>query len=124
MSHPINSSQFKESTVNIIAAGSRLEGKLYFENISRVHGILVGEIEARDGSTLILSESGMIEGNVNADTLMIDGFVQGNIHARTKVVISGTGRVLGNITTPSLTIGFGAFFEGDCLMDSVAEAKA
>ena len=119
MTTPLN-----ESTINIIAVGSRLEGKIVFENISRVHGTLVGQIEAKDGSTLILGESGMIEGTVHADTLMIDGFIQGNIHARTKVTISGTGRVLGNIKTPSLTIGFGAFFEGECLMEKLVAPSA
>ncbi len=109
----------KETTINLIAEGTRLEGKISFENISRVYGILVGEIIATPGSTLILGETAKIEGTIQADTLIVDGFVQGDIKARTKVVLSGTGRVVGNIRTPSLVIDFGAYFEGQSLMEEI-----
>ncbi len=103
----------QESSINVIAEGTRLEGKIYFDHVSRVHGELKGEIFAKEGSTLILSETAYVEGDIHADTLIIDGFVQGNIEAKSKVVLSTTGRVIGNITAPSLSIGFGAFFEGE-----------
>jgi cytoskeletal protein CcmA (bactofilin family) len=106
-----------ESAINIVSEGTRVEGTIVFDQISRVHGTLVGEVQARPGSTLILSETSVVEGNIHADTLMVDGFVRGDIRATGKVVVSGTGRVLGNIATPSLTIEFGAFFEGSCSME-------
>ena len=106
-----------ESGINIIAEGTRIEGKATFDQVSRFHGVLVGEAHAREGSTLVLCESSVVEGDVFADTLMIDGYVQGNIQARSRVVISGTGRVVGNIQTPSLKLEFGAYFEGRCEME-------
>lgn len=106
-----------ETSVNIIAEGTRIEGKAVFDQVSRFHGTLVGEAHAREGSTLILSESSVIEGDVFADTLRVDGYVQGNIRARTRVIVSGTGRVVGNIETPSLKLEFGAYFEGRCNME-------
>jgi cytoskeletal protein CcmA (bactofilin family) len=113
-----------ETSVNIIAEGTRIEGKAVFDQVSRFHGTLVGEAHAREGSTLILSESCIVEGDVFADTLMVDGFVQGNIRARTRVVVSGTGRVIGNIQTPSLKLEFGAYFEGRCNMEQASSAAA
>jgi cytoskeletal protein CcmA (bactofilin family) len=106
-----------ETSVNIVSEGTRIEGKVVFENVTRFHGTLSGEIHAREGSTLILAESSVVEGDVFADTLLIDGFVQGNVSARTRVVVSGTGRVVGNIQTPSLKLEFGAYFEGSCNME-------
>ena len=111
------SAKVTESSLNIVAEGTRIEGKIRFDQVSRVHGVLVGEVRAEDGSTLILGETGMIEGNVLADTLMVDGFVRGDIVARSRVVLSSTGRVVGNIKAPSVTIDFGAYFEGRCMMD-------
>jgi cytoskeletal protein CcmA (bactofilin family) len=108
-----------ESAINLISEGTRIEGKAIFDQISRFHGTLVGEAHGRDGSTLILCESSLIQGDIFADTVMIDGFVQGNIHARTRVVISGTGRVVGNIETPSIKLEFGAYFEGRCMMEKL-----
>lgn len=106
-----------ETSLNMLAPGTRIEGKILFDEVSRVHGILMGEIYAKDGSTLILSETAVVEGNIVADTLMIDGYVQGDVIAKTRVVISRTGRVVGNIKTHLLIIEFGAYFEGRCHMD-------
>lgn len=105
-----------ETEINVIAEGTRIEGKLHFDHVSRVHGTLVGEVTASPGSTLILAESSLVKGNIQADTLLVDGFVEGDITASTKVVVSGTGRVIGNIRTHSLSIEYGGHFEGQCSM--------
>ena len=107
-----------ENTVNIIAEGTLLEGKIRFEHVSRVHGILKGSVVAAPGSTLILAETAWVEGTIDADVLTIDGYVKGDIRARTKVVVSATGRVVGNISSPSLILEFGCFFEGRSSVES------
>ncbi len=106
-----------ETSINIIAEGTRLEGKIEFDHMTRVHGNLIGEIHSAPGSTLILSETSLVEGNIHADTLMVDGFVQGDIYAKTRVLISRTGRVVGNVKTKNLKLEFGAYFEGKCSTD-------
>ena len=105
-----------ETTINIIAEGTRVEGEIVFDHICRVPGTLVGKVRAKKGSTLILSETAVVEGNIEADILVIDGYVSGDVSAKTRVVISRTGRILGNINTPSLTLEFGSYFEGKCSM--------
>lgn len=110
--------KIRESEINIISQGTRLEGTIVFDQITRVHGVLVGEIKASPGSQLILSETSVVEGNIQADILMIDGFVRGEIVTQGKVTISRTGRVLGNIVTPKLELEYGAYFEGRCSMES------
>ena len=107
----------KETAINVIAEGTRVEGKIVFTHISRVHGVLVGNVLAQDGSTLILGETSVVEGNILADTLLIDGYVHGDVAAKSKVTISRTGRVIGNIQTRSLELEFGAYFEGKCSMN-------
>lgn len=108
-----------DSAINIVSEGSQLEGKITFDQITRIHGILKGEIHAKAGSTLILSETGVIEGNVQADTLIIDGYIKGEVHAHSRVVISGTGRVIGNINSPKLVVEFGAHFDGKSVMEGL-----
>jgi cytoskeletal protein CcmA (bactofilin family) len=110
----------REESINIIAIETRIEGKVLFDKTTRVHGTLVGEIKSKPGSTLIIAESASVDGNIHGDTVFIDGFVRGDIDARTRVVVSGTGRVLGNITAPSVAIDFGGYFEGKCLMENRA----
>jgi cytoskeletal protein CcmA (bactofilin family) len=117
MSKLIEPAHLSESTVNLIAEGTRLEGKVVFDRVTRFHGVVRGEIEAKEGSLLILGETCVIQGDVRADTVLIDGYVSGKVIARTKVVVSATGRVIGDIDTPSLKLEFGSHFEGRCRME-------
>jgi len=107
-------SDIYESAINIVSEGSEIRGEITFDQVTRVHGVLKGEVFAREGSSLILAENSMVEGNIHADTLWIDGFVRGDISARTLVVISRTGRVIGNIRAKNLKLEFGGYFEGRC----------
>lgn len=113
-----------ESQINIISEGTRIEGEIQFDHVTRVHGVLSGQVKSSLGSTLILSETAVVEGTIDADTLMIDGYVQGKIEAKTKVVVSRTGRVIGTIKTPCLHLEFGAYFEGQCAMESQGNSPA
>ncbi len=105
--------KIQETTTNLIAPGTLLEGKIVFENTTRIHGTLKGEVLSKPESTLILCESGRVEGNIQADTLIVGGYVKGDITATTKVTLTKTGRVIGNIKSPCLAIEFGAYFEGN-----------
>ena len=107
-----------EGQVNLITTGTRFEGRVSFDQTSRIQGVIHGEIHAEEGSTLILAETSVVEGKILADTLYVEGFVKAEIEATTRVVISRTGRVIGKIRTPSLKVEFGAFFEGQCDMNS------
>jgi cytoskeletal protein CcmA (bactofilin family) len=113
--------QIHETAINMISEGTRLEGRFVFDQMCRVHGTLHGEVSARPGSTLILSETSLVEGTIHGDTVMVDGFVRGDIIARTRVVVSPSGRVVGNIRTPSLKLEFGAHFEGRCIMENLGD---
>jgi len=105
-------SEIIENKINIISEETVLEGKIVLDCLSRVHGTLEGEVIAKKGSELILAETSIVRGNIHGDTVIVDGFVQGDIEATTRVIISSTGRVSGNIATPSLDVKFGAHFEG------------
>lgn len=108
-----------ENEINIISEGTCIEGKIKVGQISRVHGILKGEVFAEEGSLLILSETSVVEGNLQADRLQVDGYVRGNISAKSKVILSRTARVVGNIRAPALVIEFGAYFEGRSIMENL-----
>lgn len=113
-----------ETTINIVSEGTRIEGQILFDHVSRVHGVLVGDVKAKEGSTLILGETAVVEGNIAADTLFVDGYVRGDVSAKTRIVVSRTGRILGNIKTPSLTLEFGSYFEGSCAMKKSAQTTS
>ena len=54
-------------------------------------------------------------------SVIIEGFVEGDIRATRSVEIHTPGRVKGNIITPSLFIDRGVIFEGSCQMVDEAQ---
>ena len=114
--------EITESFTNIIAETTTIEGRTVLQDVSRVHGVLKGEVIAPAGSLLTLGETARVEGVLRADSVVIDGFVEGEVFARTRVVISGTGRVIGTIECPVLVIEPGAWFEGSAKMEALTKA--
>jgi cytoskeletal protein CcmA (bactofilin family) len=102
----------------LLGRGSEFEGKLSFEGTVRVDGKLSGEIFTED--VLIIGEGAEVRAEINVGAVIIEGSVQGNIHAKRSVEIHTPGRVRGNIITPSLFIEKGVMFDGTCQMEPSA----
>ncbi len=97
------------------------QGKMTFEGVFRLDGKFEGEIF--ESGTLIVGETANIKGKVELQTLIINGRVDGEVYARTRVEIHSTGKVYGTLSTPILTINEGGIFEGDCKMEGVVDKK-
>jgi cytoskeletal protein CcmA (bactofilin family) len=107
-----------ETDVTILGEGVVLEGDLRFSGVTRVYGTLRGRISAAPGSSIILMETAVVEGDLDVDSLVIAGFVRGTIRASGRVSIEGTGRVIGNVDTKKIAIEFGAYLEGETRMQT------
>lgn len=105
-----------ETEVTVIGEGIHLDGVLHFSGVVRVYGKLSGKIEAGPGSLIILMESAVVEGSLEVDSIVVAGFILGDIHAKSRLAIEGTGRIIGNIETPVIKIEFGAYIEGETKM--------
>ena len=99
------------SELTVIADDVTLAGNLEVTHELHLHGKIVGELRGKVGSLILIKEGAHVEGKVFSDTLVIDGFVKGEIEATHKVWITARGRVLGSIKTPSLQVDPGAIFE-------------
>jgi cytoskeletal protein CcmA (bactofilin family) len=61
---------------------------------------------------LSISETGSIEGNVEAENVMLSGTVRGDILARERVVLGATARVQGNVHYGVIEMTLGAQIMG------------
>ena len=108
----------KDSDMNrldtLIGNGTVFEGSLSSKESICVEGIVKGKIEC-DGS-VIVGEKGRVDADVFADTVLLRGEVNGNIIAKTKLEITTSGKLRGDIKTGSLIIAEGVLFEGKCQM--------
>ena len=98
----------------ILDHGAYFEGKLTFEGTVQMGGEFKGEIYTQD--TLIVNKGARVEGQIEADTIIISGNVEGNIFARRKVIMHPPAVFKGTVTTPSLRIDEGVVFEGASYM--------
>lgn len=104
-----------------LGKGSRIEGRLTFEGSVEIDGCIEGEITAQDA--VIIGDSAVINGQIHAETIIIKGKVTGDLVAGKRVELRAPGKLVGNISTPTLVIHEGVVFDGHCAMGSGAEAK-
>lgn len=97
-----------------IGKGMRFEGKLSFDGTVRIDGHFKGEINA-DG-VIFVGEGALVEGNINVGGAVISGEVIGMVTAQKRVELQAPAVMTGDIKTPTLLIGEGVIFEGNCIM--------
>jgi cytoskeletal protein CcmA (bactofilin family) len=108
----------KESDLNrldtLIGNGTVFEGVLTSKESIHVEGTVRGKVVC-EGS-VIVGEKGRVDADIFADTVLLGGEVNGNIVSKTKLEITTSGKLRGDIKTGSLVIAEGVLFEGKCQM--------
>ena len=97
-----------------LGKGTRITGTLVFEGPCRIEGQVEGEISAQD--TLTVGETAVVNARINGTMIVILGTVTGDVVAKTRLEIRAPGKIIGDVTTPSLVINEGAVLEGRCSM--------
>jgi cytoskeletal protein CcmA (bactofilin family) len=98
----------------LIGKASRVHGDLEFAGGLHLDGRIAGNVRAdpSEDSSLSISETGSIEGNVEAGSVMLSGTVRGDIVARGRVVLGATARVQGNVYYGVIEMTLGAQIMG------------
>ena len=99
-------------TRDTISEESDFDCEVIFTGVLKVDGLIKGQIRSAYG-TLVMTEQGRIEADVDVRVAIIDGHLEGTLRATEQVVLNSTARVAGDIHTPSLSIKDGAVFEGN-----------
>lgn len=104
--------------LNLIGAGTILEGKVKTPGSIRIEGRIIGEVVA--SQNISLGNTADVDGTVTARNITIGGKLRGNIIAQEKLVLESKAVVRGDIKAAKLVIDEGASFDGKCVM---AEGK-
>ncbi len=102
-----------------LGRGCIYEGKLTFEGRVRIDGSFTGEIFSND--TLEIGPDAEIEAEIDVATVVIAGRVTGNIQARQRCDLRAPGIVVGNITSPIITMDEGVRFDGEMRMTNLVD---
>jgi len=94
----------------LIGQAARVHGDMEFAGGLHLDGTIEGNLRADpvEGSSLSVSETGSIDGNVEAGNVMLNGAVRGDIIARGRVVLGATARVQGNVYYGVIEMTLGA----------------
>lgn len=120
------------STVDtLIGRQTEIRGDVRFAGGLHVDGKVVGEVYAQNekNATLSVSETGAIEGNVRAPTIVLNGQVSGDVHASVHISLGSKARVTGNVYYGIIEMTGGAkingqmVHEGDEAIAALTHAK-
>lgn len=111
-----------ETIDTLVGAGSVLHGDLEFTGGLRVDGHIKGHVSAQDtnNGTLVLSENGVIEGDVNVPHVVVNGSVKGNIASSGHVELQPNARITGDIHYKTVEVALGAVLNGGLVSDASA----
>ncbi len=95
---------------NVLASDVEIKGNLKFSGELTFDGKIDGEIQT-DG-VLNLGDSAVVNGNINAQTVVVRGKVNGNISAKEKIEIKTKAELFGDIRAAKLSVEEGVTFVG------------
>ena len=92
-----------------LSRGVIVHGNINAATAGRIDGTVMGDIVAED--KLVIGETGVVNGNIDASDLLVFGTVEGDISSSKKAVIANTARIRGKLNCPVLDIAEGAQVE-------------
>jgi len=105
----------------LVGPNTVLEGNVRFSGGLHVEGTVRGNIYADDGerpSILILNEGGRVEGEVNVPRVVINGTVEGDVHASERVELAPKARITGSVYYNLIEMAMGAEVNGSLVRRS------
>ena len=122
---PSHEPRNKAGSTTVIGANTVVKGDLSGEGPLRIDGKFEGTVDL-PSSDVTVGETGQVTVDVTAKLVTIEGYVKGEIKGVERVVITKTGRIHGNISSPRVVLEDGGQLSGriDMNLTDVAKAKA
>ena len=113
------SKKIKSSKIDtLVGQGVEVRGDINFQGGLHLDGIIVGNVCTADnaeGTVLVISDQGRVEGDVYVAYAVINGEVIGNVYASEKLELSAKARISGNVEYNLLEMASGAEINGQML---------
>jgi cytoskeletal protein CcmA (bactofilin family) len=109
----------------LIGGSTKIEGNVFFSGGLRVDGNVRGNVCAlpEQPGTLVVSEEACIDGEVQAAHIVVNGTINGPVHATETIELQASSRVTGDVHYKSIEIQQGAVVEGRLVHLDGTEAK-
>ncbi len=120
------SKKIKSSKIDtLIGKGVEVTGDVKFQGGLHLDGSIIGNVATADeaeGTVLVISDRGRVEGDVHVAYAVINGEVTGNVFASEKLELSANACISGNVEYNLLEMASGAEINGQ-MLHNVQEKK-
>ena len=99
-----------------------IKGDVTGEEDLIVEGRIEGKILLKANSVTI-GRNGRVKANVYANSITVEGEVEGDLIGKDEVVIRQSGKVKGNVAAPRVVLDSGARFQGSIDMEQQQQAR-
>ncbi|MCL2739640.1 MAG: polymer-forming cytoskeletal protein [Oscillospiraceae bacterium] len=100
---------------------TRIEGDVFSENNLKIDGTINGNLESKND--IVVSETGVVNGNIYANAVVVNGVVAGNITTIDTVTLAPSGRIEGDVEALGLIADIGSNFHGRCKVTKIEEPE-
>lgn len=118
--------KIKSSKIDtLVGQGVEVTGDIKFQGGLHLDGTIKGNVstaDKADGTVLVISDRGRVEGDVYVAYAVINGEVIGNVYASEKLELSAKARISGNVEYNLLEMASGAEINGQ-MLHNVKEKK-
>jgi cytoskeletal protein CcmA (bactofilin family) len=97
-------------STSLLSKNVKIEGEIQGPENFHVEGYIKGSIKL--SGDVFIGNTGIVEADVEAKNIVIQGEVTGNVLAHQQLEIHPTGKLIGNCSAASIDIKEGAIFEG------------
>ncbi len=109
----------------LIGTGTTVVGDVRFAGGLHLEGRVEGNVEAADGEArLDISEEGRVMGEIHVGTVIVNGAVEGDIHADKRLVLGTQAHIDGNVYYNVLEMAAGAAVNGKLIHRPPSERLA
>ena len=107
---------------SVLGPTLRFKGELHADEELLIRGRIEGTIT--HSQRITVCGEGVVKASIRAQTIVVEGTVEGDLTAEKAIQIKDTARLKGNVAAPSVSIVEGANFNGGVAMDVAKRGAA
>lgn len=110
----------------LISRATKVIGDVYFTGELQLEGKVTGNIIAEDekDAKLVVADTGLVEGEIRAPVVIVNGKVVGNIYSSRHLELAAKGNVTGTVHYQSIEMVKGAQLNGSMVNNQQTPANA
>lgn len=100
----------------ILDVDASMQGTLSFKDpvVLRINGSFEGKLDTK--GSLIIGDNATVRADINGEEIVVGGKITGNVTAQKELKLLSRAHIVGDITTPVLSVESGAVLQGRCQM--------